>query len=139
MFNLKHIWSNWLVVYNSIAFIISVYIFTNVVQEALYHKDGLTKLYSKPDSTIRFPFYVLEFSLVIECFHLWFGIQNFGEHVLINWAINLFVLHFVLSVIPEVSDMSGELFRIQKYFTGWSPVVSTNRSDTCTIPTAQWA
>ena len=139
MFNLKHIWSNWLVVYNSIAFIISVYIFTNVVQESLYHKNRLMQLYSKEESPIRFPFTVLEFSLVIECFHLWFGIQNFGEHVLINWGINLFVVVFVLSVIPEVSSINDKLFRILKYSTGWWLDASTKCSDIYTTPTARWA
>ena len=103
MRNLKHIWSNWLVVYNSILFIISVYILTHVFHAYFYNPKELSTLHFKHDSPIYFPFIVLELSLGVECFHLWLGIQSFGEHVIINWAINLFVLFFVLRVIPDVS------------------------------------
>ena len=102
--HLTHIWSNYLVVYNSTAFILSVYVLTHAFYEAFYHQDALTHLYSKHDSPIRFPFMVLELSIGVECLHVWFGIQKFSERVLINWLINLFVLFCVLSVIPEVSS-----------------------------------
>ena len=96
----SHIFSNWLAVYNSVAFIVSIYIVAHIVYEYVYHQDRLSDLYSQDGSAIRYPFMFLELSLAVECIHLWFGIQNFGEHVLFNWAINLCVLFFVLGLIP---------------------------------------
>jgi len=48
----------------------------------------------------------MEFSLIVEYFHRRYGIQHFGDHVFVNWGINLFVLFFVVNVFPEVSLLS---------------------------------
>ena len=143
--NLKHLWSNWLVVYNSIVFIISMYIVTHVMQKAYKNKhEPLNLLYSKHDSPIRLPFIVMECSLVVESFHRYFGIQNFGDHVFINWGINLFVLFFVLNVFPEVSlglfiSLTLLFRRTPTSCTGSCCAASTSKSATCTTPTAPWA
>ena len=98
-------WSNWQVLYNTVAFITSVFVLITVMHEAWNNKENLSDVYWRHDSKIRFPFQILELSFVIELLHLWMGVQKFGEHVIVNWIINLFVMYFVLDVSPHVSNL----------------------------------
>ena len=76
---------------------------TTLVRESMNHKEK--SIYQRHDSPIRLPFQILELSFLIELVHLWMGISNFGQHVIINWLLNLTVMYFVLDVAPHVSSL----------------------------------